>query len=67
MVLAENFLALKLGEVWTELAQDFETTGFRPIPIDGDLISTLTQRFYKWALHTKEAQVKLLKKDKQKA
>lgn len=65
--MAENFLALKLGEVWSELAQDFENSGFKPIAIDGELISTMLQRFYKWTLHIKEAQIKLLKKDKQQA
>lgn len=67
MLLAENFLALKLGEVWTEMAQDFETTKFMPIAIDEQLILALTQRFCKWALYIQEAQLDLLHKEKQKA
>lgn len=65
--MAENFLALKLGETWAEVEHDFEKMGFRPIAIDGQLLLTLMHRFYKWALYIKEAQTELLQKEKQKA
>lgn len=63
LLLAENFLALKLGEAWVELNRDFEKTGIRPLAIDSEMIGLLIHRFHKWALHIKTVQETLLRKD----
>ncbi|KAK5646947.1 hypothetical protein RI129_005411 [Pyrocoelia pectoralis] len=60
LLLAENFLALKLGETWIEVSRDLENAGIVPLAIDAGFIAQLTHRFYKWSQHIKIAQEKLL-------
>ncbi|KAF5277774.1 hypothetical protein FQR65_LT03754 [Abscondita terminalis] len=62
LMLAENFLALKLGEAWVEVGQDIERSGICPLAIDEGFIVQLKRRFLKWSQHIQIAQKKLLEK-----
>ncbi|KAF5281280.1 hypothetical protein FQA39_LY05166 [Lamprigera yunnana] len=62
LLLAENFLALKLGEAWVEVSQDIEKSGIMPLAIDEEFIVYLKRRFRKWAQHIRISQEKLLEK-----
>lgn len=60
MLLIENFLALKLGEVWTEVGNDIKALGTQLLGIDENLITTLCMRLPNMALYIKNLQIKLL-------
>lgn len=61
MLVAENYLALKLGETWCEIARDFEFIDMIPIAIDSYIIETLVQAFYKSSLQIRRAQKEILR------
>ncbi|XP_028127955.1 uncharacterized protein LOC114324351 [Diabrotica virgifera virgifera] len=63
LLLAENFLSLKLGEVWEELQLKFEIIKFEPLPIDAYIINSLVERTHQWGAHLKEAQRDILKQE----
>ncbi|KAK4880266.1 hypothetical protein RN001_008412 [Aquatica leii] len=62
MLLAENFLALKLGEAWIEVSQDIDKSGIRPLAIDEAFMALLKRRFLKWSQHLQISQEKMLEK-----
>ncbi|XP_057665233.1 cilia- and flagella-associated protein 69-like [Diorhabda carinulata] len=61
LLLAENFLGLKFGEIWEELKVEFEMMEFEPLPIDRMVIDALVERTHRWGAHLKEVQEDLLK------
>lgn len=60
MLLIESFLALKLGEVWCEIANDVKSLGIHLIGIDDNLITTLSMRLPNLAQYIQKAQIDLL-------
>lgn len=61
------YFALKLGQVWVEIAKFFEQSGITPLGMDGQAIFLITQRYYMWTEMTKERQIRILQSlDKQK-
>ncbi|XP_003249479.3 cilia- and flagella-associated protein 69 [Apis mellifera] len=61
------YFALKLGQVWVEIAKFFEKSGITPLGMDGQAIFLITQRYYMWSEMTKERQARILQSmDKQK-
>ncbi|XP_043786535.1 cilia- and flagella-associated protein 69-like [Apis laboriosa] len=61
------YFALKLGQVWVEIAKFFEQSGITPLGMDGQAIFLITQRYYMWTEMTKERQMRILQSiDKQK-
>ncbi|XP_072388560.1 cilia- and flagella-associated protein 69-like isoform X1 [Diabrotica undecimpunctata] len=61
LLLAENFLGLKLGEMWEELKLKFELMKFEPLPIDAYIINSLVERTHQWGAQLKEVQIDILK------
>ncbi|XP_031342178.1 cilia- and flagella-associated protein 69-like [Photinus pyralis] len=61
--LAENFLALKLGETWMEVSRDLENAGVLPLAIDTAFVTQLTRRFHNWSQHIRISQEKLLEQE----
>lgn len=66
MLVMENFFALKIGEVWTEVASDLKRMGLKLTGIDTNLLSILTLRLPRWALHIKKSQITLINKQRGK-
>lgn len=62
MLLMDNFFALKLGEVWVEIAADLKRMGLKLSGIDTNLLSILTLRLPRWALYIQKQQHTLIKK-----
>ncbi|KAG5888919.1 hypothetical protein JTB14_019415 [Gonioctena quinquepunctata] len=60
MLLADNFLALKLGEAWVELQVEFNTVKFQPLPSDKKVISSLVTRYHKWGEFLRKTQLEIL-------
>ncbi|KRT86078.1 hypothetical protein AMK59_1996, partial [Oryctes borbonicus] len=63
-LLAENYFPLKLGEIWVELKKDMEVAGIRPLAYDLEIISTMVRRYYKWSVFIRNAQEKIVQKQK---
>ncbi|XP_074030962.1 uncharacterized protein isoform X2 [Leptinotarsa decemlineata] len=66
MLMAENFLALKLGEAWVELEIEFTVMNFKPLPADYKIMSTLVTRYHKWGEYLKETQNEIFREGKEK-
>ncbi|CAG9767994.1 unnamed protein product [Ceutorhynchus assimilis] len=48
-VLAENFLSVKLGEVWKEIEADLKREDLEPIPSDAAILQIMIEITDKWA------------------
>lgn len=66
MKVAENFLALKLRQVWEELNRDLVIASMKPLALDYELVSNLISRHKLWATHLAECQADIMKKAKNK-
>lgn len=62
MILAENYLALKLGEEWKEIKQGFSRCKIKPIQTDEETLKTMVEITDKWAKDIQTQQYILLKK-----
>lgn len=61
------YFALKLGQVWVEIAEFFEQSGITPLGMDGQTIFLITQRYHMWSKMAKERQDIILRSiDKEK-
>ncbi|KAJ8955553.1 hypothetical protein NQ318_001383 [Aromia moschata] len=56
MLLAENFLALKLGEAWLELKTDLDRIPVTLIPADSKMMTYLIDRAVKWSSYLQKFQ-----------
>ncbi|KAL3283334.1 hypothetical protein HHI36_006482 [Cryptolaemus montrouzieri] len=64
-VVAENFFALKIGEVWDELQIHFERCGIRPLANDYEMLSIVLTRARKWGIFLQEKQRDILRAHKE--
>ncbi|KAL1497007.1 hypothetical protein ABEB36_008039 [Hypothenemus hampei] len=60
-VLANNYLALKLGEAWKEIQQEFTKTKIKPIPYDKKTLEMMVQITDKWAKDIQKIQQDVLR------
>lgn len=60
MLVIENFLTLKLGEVWTEVANDLKSLGLQLMGADDNLITTLSMRLPNMAQYIQNSQIAIL-------
>ena len=56
----ENFLALKIGEVWSEIAQDLHNLGVQPLALDAEVLETLHTHQRNWSSCVQDAQLKTM-------
>ncbi|KAJ8980209.1 hypothetical protein NQ317_002222 [Molorchus minor] len=66
LLLAENFLALKLGEAWIELKTEMDRIPITLIPADNKMVSFLIKRAIKWSSHLQTCQNTVLQNDSEK-
>lgn len=59
--MAENYLALKLGEEWKEIQQGFSRCKIKPIQTDEETLKTMVEITDKWAKDIQNQQHILLK------
>lgn len=60
MLLIENFLSLKLGEVWCEIAETIRSLGTQLVGFDDNLVTTLRMKLSVIAQHVQKAQIAVL-------
>lgn len=65
-LVAENFLALKLGEAWIELKEEFERKSISLTSMDHKGILALTERATKLAQYLQSVQNEILQTAKEK-
>lgn len=65
MLLAENYLALKLAEAWKEIDVEFQRACFTPNPSDDMIISNFMDKMKIWVTSLKKVQQSILKAEKQ--
>lgn len=61
-VLADNYLALKLGEEWKEIEQDFKKMNIRPIMLDQKVLRNMSEITDKWGKDIQQMQEDVVKK-----
>ncbi|KAH1024471.1 hypothetical protein HUJ05_003948, partial [Dendroctonus ponderosae] len=61
-VLADNYLALKLGEEWKEIEQDFKKMNMRPILLDAKILKDMSEVTDKWGKDVQQMQKDVVKK-----
>lgn len=64
LVLASNYLGLKLGEMWNEVSKGLELQRIIPLRFDFKLMHPLANRLCEWSLHLRTLQLHLLQKEK---
>ncbi|XP_018577709.1 uncharacterized protein LOC108916012 [Anoplophora glabripennis] len=65
-LIAENFLALKLGEAWVELKEQFDRSSISLTYIDNRLLSALTERTNKLAQYLQSIQNEIIQNANEK-
>ncbi|KAK9888558.1 hypothetical protein WA026_000803 [Henosepilachna vigintioctopunctata] len=60
-VVAENFFALKIVEVWNELELHFERYGVRPLADDYEMLSIILTRARRWGIYLQGKQRDILR------
>ncbi|KAJ9600852.1 hypothetical protein L9F63_000964, partial [Diploptera punctata] len=58
--IVENFLALKIGEVWFEIAQDIQNLGVQPLALDAEVLETVLEHQRNWSLCIQDAQFRIM-------
>lgn len=64
LILAENYLPLKLGEAWVELERDIATDKIKPLGLDAYVTSILAGRLRTWSEHIKKIQENYVQRDR---
>lgn len=65
-MVAENFLALKLGEAWVELNEEFERSSIILTSNDHKLLCSLTERTHKLAEYLQSVQNEIIQNANEK-
>ncbi|XP_044762678.1 cilia- and flagella-associated protein 69-like [Coccinella septempunctata] len=64
-VIAENFFALKIAEVWDEIQLHFERCGVRPLANDHEMLSLVLNRAKKWGAFIQATQREILRSNRE--
>ncbi|XP_025832774.1 uncharacterized protein LOC108732881 isoform X4 [Agrilus planipennis] len=64
LLLAQNYLLLKLGEVWSEIQIDLINENLQPIDLDSFLLDTVTKYYRNWGLRIQEAQHEIIQQNR---
>lgn len=65
LLTAENFLVLKLYEVWKELQWDLKLTKNKPVPVDEKMLEIVTEHLEKHSDCVRKEQIRMKKEEKQ--
>lgn len=66
MLVAENYLALKLAEAWKEIVVEFDRANYVPNASDQLILSNFMDKMLVWTEYLKTEQESILKSDRKK-
>ncbi|CAH1960026.1 unnamed protein product [Acanthoscelides obtectus] len=64
LLLAENFLGLKLCEAWREVDMELQEMNFKASSFDHKILNNLIERSNRWGKHLKKVQLQLLQEER---